>query len=61
MNLSTRIRLSIMMFLEYSIWSSWYITTGPYLRETLNFTGGEVGLIYTTTAIAAMISPFFVG
>ncbi len=61
MSTSLRIRLSIMMFLEYFIWGSWYITTSPYTKNILNFTGGQIGWIYSTTAIAAIISPLFVG
>ena len=61
MPLSDRIRLSFMMFLNYVIWGSWYVTIGTYLTATLKFSGTETGAIFGTTALASMISPFFVG
>lgn len=60
MSLDVRIRLWIMMFLEFFVWGTWYVTMGTYLTE-LKFSGGEVGSAYSTTSIAAIISPFFVG
>jgi nucleoside transporter len=54
-------KLSVFMFVQYFIWSSWYMTMGTYLANVLKLRGEEIGLAYGAFAIGAMISPFFVG
>jgi nucleoside transporter len=55
------LRLSVMMFLEYVVWGSWLPLLALYLSDVLHFTGGEIGWIFATQAIAAVVGLFIGG
>ncbi len=54
-------RLSLLLFLQFAVWSSWLINLGTYLLASLEFTGLQVGMIYATNAIAATVTPPLMG
>src|SRR5881227_2799513 len=61
MKTTTRVALSLMMFLEFFVWGAWYVTMGTYLDKVLHASGKQVGAAYSALAVATIISPFFVG
>ncbi len=55
-----RANLSVMMFLQFAIWGSWFVVIGNYL-EALHFSKTEVGSIIATMALGTIFSPLFIG
>ena len=51
-------KLATMMFLEYVIWGSWLPLLALYLADVLRFSGGEIGWIFATQAIACVVALF---
>jgi len=61
MQLSTRVQLSIMMFLQFFIWGAWFVTLGTYLIKGLSFDIGQMVMAYSTMSWGALLAPFIVG
>jgi nucleoside transporter len=61
MEMSVRVKLSIMMFFQYFTWGAWFVTLATYLKESLSCTGEQIGYAYAASPIGAMLAPFFVG
>jgi nucleoside transporter len=61
MVLNIKLRLSLMMFLEFFIWSSWYVTLGTFLGSNLLAKDQEISLAFSTQSFGAIIAPFVVG
>ena len=51
----------MMNFLEFFIWGSWLISLGGYMFNVLHFTGVQVGSIYGTMGIGAIVTPALFG
>ncbi|HEY6060894.1 MAG TPA: MFS transporter [Gemmatimonadales bacterium] len=57
--MTTRVKLSVMMFLQFFIWGAWYTTIAVYMTQH-----GMEKLTYwpyTVNPIAAIVAPFFLG
>ena len=61
MNINNRIKLSGMMFLEFFIWGSWFVTLGTFLANNLNATGSQTASVFSTQSWGAIVAPFIIG
>jgi nucleoside transporter len=61
MKSTTRIQLSLMMFLEFFIWGGWFVTLGTFLGNNLKATGNQTGDVFSTQSWGAIIAPFIIG
>jgi len=59
MSLGLMARLSLMMFLQYAVWGSWYVTVGNYMAA-LGMTEA-IYWAYTVGPISGVVAPFFLG
>ena len=61
MHSGTRAQLSFMMFLEFFVWGSWYVTMGTFLVANLGASYTQIGAAFSTQSFGAIIAPFIIG
>ena len=61
MNSTTKVQLSVMMFLQFFIWGGWFVTLGTFLGANLGASGAEIGMAFSTQSLGAIIAPVFIG
>lgn len=61
MKSTTRIQLSVMMFLEFFIWGGWFVTLGTFLGTNLSADGDQKSQVFSTQSWGAIIAPFIIG
>ena len=61
MGLGLGSRLSFMMFLQYAIWGAWLPFLYVYLANDRQFTGWEIGWMFTAGGVGAILGPFIAG
>ncbi|MEY3017907.1 MAG: hypothetical protein RL336_1042 [Pseudomonadota bacterium] len=55
------LRLCAMMFMQFFVWGAWFVTLGTFMGNTLQASGGEIGMAYGTQSWGAIIAPFIIG
>src|SRR3954451_18115517 len=56
-----KLRLSIMMFLQYAIWGAWLPLMFPFFNEHRGYAAVQIGYLAAVGAVGALIAPFLAG
>ena len=59
--MNIKLRLIVMIFLQFFIWGSWLITIGAYWFQTRHWSGSSFGAIFSTMGIASLFMPSIAG
>lgn len=59
MNIGIRVRLSLMMFLQYFVWGAWWVPFGTYLAHA--GLSSWIGTMFSAQGWAAILAPLFIG
>ena len=61
MSMTTRLKLSSMMFLQFFVWGAWFVTMGTFLDTSLEASGSQISLAYLTQSLGAIAAPLIIG
>jgi nucleoside transporter len=62
MSLGLRIKLSVMMFLQYFVWGTWLPMLGQQIGPNgVNLDAREIGWVFTVYGFGAILGPFIIG
>ncbi len=56
-----KFQLTILNFLEFFVFGAWLLSFGKYMHATLEFTGSEIGAVFSTLAWASLVMPGIMG
>ncbi|MEO6613284.1 MAG: nucleoside permease [Chitinophagaceae bacterium] len=59
--MNTKLRLTVLSFLQFYVWGAWLITIGTYFFSNGMGTGAQFGAIFSTLAISSIIMPALTG
>ena len=51
-----RVRLNIMMFLQFAIHAVWIVPVAAYLGRTLSFTTGQIAMVANSAALGCLLA-----
>jgi len=59
--MTTKLRLIIMIFLQFFVWGAWLTTLGAYWFLTRHWSGTGFGAVFSTMGIASLFMPSLMG
>ena len=61
LGLDVRVRLSVMMFMQFAVWGAWFVVFNVYCDRGLHLKPFQIGSLYGNVALGAIISMMFAG
>ena len=56
-----KMRLCLMMFLQFFAWGAWFVTLGTFLATDLHADGEQTGMAFAAQSWGAILAPFVIG